>query len=363
MSIPGQASPEATRRWFEKAPAPRGEGRRPLLEDLRLPTIGWGGNSGEVKNIVDLKIESAVPEILAGGCNLFDTSPAYRHRRSQTALGKALPRALARASAARENLVITTHMGFVSLDRKEEDPDDFFQKRILPESGLAEADFVAQGWSCHPDWIRQQLALARKLSRLDSFDILLLDAPELALRAEGRERGEALLLQAFAALEELCEEGHARCWGLASLDGFYPQGEQEASLQLDRLLDLARQAGGGGTRCKVIQAPYSLAQLAFLNESPSGRPSLQQQILERELFFMGSLSLGQGQLCEDLPAYLAEAMPGCESDAARALQFARSTPGVGCVLVGMKTREHIRDNLALEALPCLTEDAWRALFS
>jgi aryl-alcohol dehydrogenase-like predicted oxidoreductase len=36
-----------------------------------------------------------------------------------------------------------------------------------------------------------------------------------------------------------------------------------------------------------------------------------------------------------------------DTDAQRALQFARSTPGITCALVGMKTTAHAEENAAL----------------
>jgi aryl-alcohol dehydrogenase-like predicted oxidoreductase len=42
---------------------------------------------------------------------------------------------------------------------------------------------------------------------------------------------------------------------------------------------------------------------------------------------------------------MAEAFPGLSTSAQRALQFARSTPGVTTALVGMGRREHVAENL------------------
>jgi aryl-alcohol dehydrogenase-like predicted oxidoreductase len=360
--ISGRADAGATREFLARQAGPVGLPER-TLGPWAVSSLGWGTNSGELRNIVDLKVESAVADVLAGGINLLDTSPAYRHRRSQAALGRALPRLLGPGRFRREELVITSHCGFVALNRKEEDLGEYFRRHVLPDSGLEEADFVAEAWSMHPRWIRAQLALSCTLLGVGHIDVLYLDAPELALSTEGMQRWQALLLTAFGELEQLVDEGAIGAWGLASLQGWFPEGSRRAPLELAPLLDLARRAGRGRTRLAVVQAPFNLGNLAFLNTGEDGADSLQKQVLTSGLAFTGMLSLGQGQLCQGLPDYLRPLMPGCTTDAQRALQFARSTPGVTAALVGMKTREHILENVALAGLPAMSDTDWHSLFS
>ena len=65
------------------------------------------------------------------------------------------------------------------------------------------------------------------------------------------------------------------------------------------------------------------------------------------LYVMASVPVYQGQLTRNLPPVLAEFLPGLETDAQRALQFVRSTPGIGTALVGMKTLAHVEENAAV----------------
>ena len=62
------------------------------------------------------------------------------------------------------------------------------------------------------------------------------------------------------------------------------------------------------------------------------------------LYTVASASMMQGQLSRGLPPELGTALPGLATDAQRALQFVRSTPGVGTALVGMKTIAHVEEN-------------------
>ncbi len=70
----------------------------------------------------------------------------------------------------------------------------------------------------------------------------------------------------------------------------------------------------------------------------------------------------EGRLAAGLPAGLRDKFPGCAIDAQRALQFARSTPGLTSALVGMSSPEHVRLNMALTHIPPLDVASFSALF-
>jgi aryl-alcohol dehydrogenase-like predicted oxidoreductase len=77
---------------------------------------------------------------------------------------------------------------------------------------------------------------------------------------------------------------------------------------------------------------------------------------------IASASLLQGQVASNLPAFVVEAL-GLESDAERALQFVRSSPGITTALVGMSREEHVRANAKLVGVPPATIDQFSKLFS
>ena len=59
---------------------------------------------------------------------------------------------------------------------------------------------------------------------------------------------------------------------------------------------------------------------------------------------VGSATLMQSQLASSLPEQIKNAFPGFTSDARRAVAFAQSLP-LTCALVGMKSVEHLEQNL------------------
>ena len=82
-----------------------------------------------------------------------------------------------------------------------------------------------------------------------------------------------------------------------------------------------------------------------------------------DIYVMTSASIYQGQLARNLPPIIGEFLPGLETDAQRALQFVRSTPGVGTALVGMKQPVHVEEIARVSAVPPLAWDEFQKLFS
>jgi len=76
---------------------------------------------------------------------------------------------------------------------------------------------------------------------------------------------------------------------------------------------------------------------------------------------VASASLLQGQVARNLPRFVAEVL-GLESDVHRALQFARSGPGITTALVGMSRLEHVRENLKLVSVPPASQEQFSRLF-
>jgi aryl-alcohol dehydrogenase-like predicted oxidoreductase len=78
---------------------------------------------------------------------------------------------------------------------------------------------------------------------------------------------------------------------------------------------------------------------------------------------VASASLMQAGVIGRMPEAVAEFLPGLESDAQRAIQFTRSTPGIAVALVGMSSAAHVRDNLGVAAVAPATREQYARFFS
>jgi aryl-alcohol dehydrogenase-like predicted oxidoreductase len=75
-----------------------------------------------------------------------------------------------------------------------------------------------------------------------------------------------------------------------------------------------------------------------------------------------SASIYQGNVIGRVPQRLKDFF-GLEKDVHTALQFVRSTPGVGTALVGMSKLKHLEENLELFEKPKLEESKFLSLFN
>jgi predicted aldo/keto reductase-like oxidoreductase len=76
---------------------------------------------------------------------------------------------------------------------------------------------------------------------------------------------------------------------------------------------------------------------------------------------VASAAMLQGQLSRNLPPFVTNAL-GMKSDAERALQFVRSTPGITTALVGMSRVEHVRANLSIVGVEPASQEQFSRLF-
>jgi aryl-alcohol dehydrogenase-like predicted oxidoreductase len=172
---------------------------------------------------------------------------------------------------------------------------------------------------------------------------------------------------AFQLLEAAVGEGRIRLYGTATWNGYRQPQTATDYLCLAELERIAREVAGPSHHFRVVQLPYNLAMTeAFTraNQPLDGEVvSLIEAARRLDLYVMTSASIYPGQLAKKLPPIIAELLPGLETDAQRALQFVRSTPGVGTALVGMKQRGHVDENACVGAVAPLARDAFAKLFT
>ena len=98
-----------------------------------------------------------------------------------------------------------------------------------------------------------------------------------------------------------------------------------------------------------MQLPVNLAMSEAVRtptQLVNGRPiTVLEAAAELGLAVIGSATLMQGRLTNGLPPSLREHFRALESDAQRAIAFARAIDGLDACLVGMKSAAHVDENL------------------
>lgn len=367
MLIPGRATLEGTARFRERF-ADRLPGNFRLAHGLWLSSIGAGTYLGEPTARTDERYASAIEQVIESGVNVIDTAVNYRHQRSERSVGQALGALISRGALQRDEIYLATKGGFLNFDGDvPDDPSSYFYEQVI-QTGLAKAEDVAA--ECHvisPAYLRRQIAVSRKNLGVETIDLYYVHNPETQLSRASRGEFRRRLRDAFQSLEEAVAQGAIGAYGVATWNAFRVGGESREKLALDEVLAAAEEAGGEAHHFRAIQLPFNFAMteaLTIPTQELEGRevPAL-RAASEHDLLVFASASLLQGQLSEGLPEEITRHFPGLKTDAQRALQFVRSTPGITSALVGMSQTRHVEENAATLAIPPLTLEEYQAIFS
>jgi aryl-alcohol dehydrogenase-like predicted oxidoreductase len=359
LMIKGRATAEGTGAYAKRFPAQPGN-FRPAL-GLSASSIGIGTYLGEPDEETDRGYEASISEALRGGINLIDTAINYRFQRSERSIGAALAAIIGSGELKREEVIVATKGGYITFDGAvPPDPRQWFEEHFIRTRIIGPGDLVEGAHCMTPRWIETMLEMSRANLGLETIDIYYLHNPETQLNAISREQFLDRIALAFETLERAAADGKIGVYGAATWNGFRAEPTERGWLSLEELLTVARKVGGDGHRFRAIQLPFNLAMpeaVTRANQIVGRQRKTTLAAAEAEgMAVCASASLLQGRLATGLPAILEDAFPGFGSDAQRAIQFVRSTPGVNVALVGMKSVEHVRDTLAVAARePASTE--------
>lgn len=316
-------------------------------QHLRVSNIGLGTYLGAMDDATDQGYIEAMITAVRMGLNVIDTSLNYRNQRSERAVGEALRRLAANGEARRDEMVVCTKAGFLVPD-------------AVPAS-LKPEDVVDDMHSMASVFLADQLERSRRNLGLDTIDVFYLHNPETQLNRIARDEFRARIRRAFTFLEEAVAQGKIRFYGTATWDGYRrPPGGPEG-LSLTDLNTEAEAAGGTQHHFRFIQLPFNLAMPEAYVQQRAGE-NVVTTAARLGITVVASASLLQARLSRNLPEQLAASLPGATTDAQRAIQFTRSTPGITTALVGMSKPEHVRENLELAVVPPLSEPDYRALY-
>lgn len=348
-----QATTEGTRRFAARS-AREAAFRRELPRGLSVSALGVGTYLGDCTDADDAAYTDAVRAAIAAGVNVIDTAINYRCQRSERAVGRAMAECLAEGAASRDEVVLCTKGGYVEFDGAPPTSRQAYEawlERELFGAGIVTREELVRGGHCiAPRFLSRQLARSRQNLGVEAIDLYYLHNPEEQLLGVDHATFTARLRAAFVLLEERAAAGEIGGYGCATWTGLRVPPEHRQHLSLASLVALAREVGGTLHHFRAVQLPVSLAmpEAARLPTQALGRHRV--PLLEAAdalgVAVVASAPLMQGRLTEALPAEVRELLPGCTTDAQRALRFAASLPAVRTVLAGMRRREHVTENVS-----------------
>ncbi|MFQ5778294.1 MAG: aldo/keto reductase [Terriglobia bacterium] len=369
MALAGFATREGTRRYRDRFAGQAGAGHFREQNGLWLSSLGVGTYLGDHDAATDELYACAVARALELGVNVIDTAINYRFQRSERSIAAAVGALVEQGKLARDELVVATKGGFLTFDGDlPPDPMRYFQESYV-HTGVVRPEEIVGGMHClAPGYLENQLERSRRNLDLETIDIYYLHNPETQLQAVPRPEFLERMRAAFEKLEEAVAAGQVRFYGTATWEGYRRPPPAPDYLSLEELVRLAEQVAGTDHHFKVVQLPYNLAMPeAFVapNQAVDGETvPLLEAARRLGVTVFASASILQGRVARNLPAEIREPLKGeLETDAQCALQFVRSTPGVGAALVGMKQIAHVEENLRLVGKALAAPEKLKQLFS
>ncbi|HUK31234.1 MAG TPA: aldo/keto reductase [Candidatus Acidoferrum sp.] len=347
-------------------PAAQKSDRLQPQQQFAVSTLGIGTYLGNPDEATDRAYTEAVIAAMESGFNVVDSAINYRLQRSERSIGAALAE-LGRRGYEREEILLCTKAGFLTPDgAMPPDAGAYFEKEFIAR-GILKADEIAAG--CHsmaPRYLADQLERSLHNLGVNCLDVFYLHNPETQLSELSRGDFLARLGAAFMWAESMVSAGKICAYGMATWNGFRVPPDSPEHISLAAVEAMAREIAGEAHHFRYVQLPVNLAMteaLTLPNQELEDKPvTMVEAAGALGIHLIGSAALLQGRMARKLPAFVAKAI-GLENDAERALQFARSVPGMTSALVGMSRAEHVRANARLFAEPLLDAEQFAWLFS
>jgi aryl-alcohol dehydrogenase-like predicted oxidoreductase len=367
---PGHATAAGTMRYAQRfmtgpgARVARGHFRE--RHGIWMASLGIGTYLGEPDDATDAGYTAGIVLAAESGTNVIDTAINYRFQRSERSVGAAITQLLAKGYQ-REELVICTKAGFLTPDGvMPPDVSAYFNETFVVPGILRAEDVVAGCHAMSPAYLEDQLERSKRNMGLECIDVFYIHNPETQLGEVARPEFMERIARAFEWLESAVQEGSIRHYGMATWNGFRQAEDAQDYLSVEEIGALARKVGGEEHHFRFVQLPFNVAMpeaLLRANQRVAGKPgSMTQAASALGITLVASASLLQGQLARKLPAAVSAAL-GLDSDEHRALQFARSAPGIAAALVGMRDTEHVRRNLAIAGIPTASREEIMRVFA
>jgi aryl-alcohol dehydrogenase-like predicted oxidoreductase len=332
------ATPEATARFDGNAYND--------FRGSRLSSVGIGTYLGDADAETDAGYVDALVSAFGNGCNVVDTAINYRHQRSERAVGKAL----AETDVGRDEVFIATKGGYIPFDGGVPDDPSAYIREEYVETGIVPPDETVQANCLAPEFLREQVSASLDNLGVRSVDLYYVHNPEAHLREASRDEFEGRLRRAFEALEDEVDAGRVGAYGVATWNGFRVPASRDEHLSMERVAEVARGAAGAAGKeesaLAAVQMPYNARMRGAAEDETQrvyGAPCTPLEAARQlGLYTFTSASLMQGELANERAGPEYGGTPAQD-----ALEFARTTDGVGTALVGCSSREHAEECVAV----------------
>ncbi|MDH5691639.1 MAG: aldo/keto reductase [Gammaproteobacteria bacterium] len=371
--LPGCAEKKATLDYCQRFPALQQSGHFSdfLKTGIKLSSLGVGTFSGAATPQVDESISQIVETAICNGVNVIDTANHYRYGQSLVAVARGI-RAALNKGFSREQLFLVSKAGFLVPELEKGEEFVHWFKREYVDSGLGSEKDLTRNHLLSPAYFEKAVDHCCEQLGVETVDAFLVDQPEVHIPAIGKEQLNQKLLKVFEVLERKVQENKIRYYGISTFNGFRVETDDSLFQSLTSMLGLAEKAAqtvSAGTRhhFRLIQLPFNQIMpegfTRFNQATGQGNiASTLQAAFQLKLYVMASHTLAKGHLASSENESLNRLTPALENAAQRAMQFNRSTPGVGTSLVGLSQIGHLHDFLKVVNTAPLSQKEYLSLY-
>ena len=327
------------------------------FNNLTASSIGIGTYLGSSDKTTDNLVTEAIIKSVKSGINLIDTAINYRSQHGEQSVKEALLQLIESETVSRAELIICSKGGFIPNREKEK----WFKQEYVNNSqfDIKISDMVAEIHCMHPEYIEDQLERSLTNLGVETIDIYYLHNPETQLGIIPPDEFYDRLKAVFSVLEKAADAGKITAYGIATWQGFRVPPTDTKHINLAKAKSIAEDiTGGTGDRFQFIQLPVNLVMTEgiFTPTQPVDGQMLPAITAANQLGInaIASASIAQAKNLQQLPPKVMTALgENLKTDAIRALQYTRSVPGLCSALVGMKSPDHVAENLTLTNIPPL----------
>lgn len=264
--------------------------------------IGLGTHLGSFSDEDSRQYEEAVAFAVRNGIAAIDTAVNYRGMRSEKDVGKAISALLASGEICREDIFLATKAGLLFGDVTSGLNPVRYLQEVLEPKGIHKEDFgVYEGLyqTINPDFYEIALQISLQNLGVDTVDVHYIHIPEITRAQLTEDTFYKKLARLMVWYEEKVKEGKIRFYGMAfEMLAMEPE-EEKWYINIEKVVQIARETGGGDCHLKYIQIPYNRQYpyaAAVRNQSFQGEDCTLVEAAHRMgMRVIGSMPLGCGE--------------------------------------------------------------------
>ncbi|MCX7760027.1 MAG: aldo/keto reductase [Hydrogenothermaceae bacterium] len=330
--------------------------------DMSLSELGIGTYLGNPDRETSERYKQVIKTAITFGINVVDTAINYRAMESERSIGEVLQ------EIERDKMIISTKGGYFPQDARLniDNISRYIQENFIDKNLFTKEDITPYGNILTPSYIDWSFEKSLENLNTNYVDVYFLHNPEDQLTICDKERFYRKIWTVFRLLEGKVSEGKLRYYGIATWNGLRVEYSHKQHINLEDIYNIAMEVGGNNHHFRFVQFPYNVAMVEaykLKNQKIDGEFYTLFEACEKlGLYTYISAPLFQGRVLRAFPEETKRLFK-VEKNSHLPIQFVRSTPGVGTVLIGTSHTEHLLENVEIEKIPKLTTQEFEKIIN